>query len=177
MDRRSFLKAALALAITLHPIEALSREKEAGSTLRMYNTHTEEHVAVKYRDGSGYIPESLDRLDHLLRCHYNGKVHKIDPGLYDMLASVDKLHGGGNTLHIISGYRSPEYNAIIASRSGGVARKSLHLQGMAIDFRIPGVGMKKLYNTVRTLQAGGAGIYSEFVHMDTGRVRYWGKNA
>lgn len=165
------------VAISLSPAQALSRENESGSTLSLYNTHTEEHLMVRYKDTSGYIPEALDKLNRHLRCHYNNKVHNMDPALFDMLSEVDIMHGGGNTMHIISGYRSPEYNTILASRSNGVAGKSLHMQGLAIDFRIPGVPMKELYGTVHSLKAGGSGIYTGFVHMDTGRVRSWGKCA
>ncbi len=112
-----------------------------------------------------------------MRCHYNDRVHKMDPALFDLLSRVDTAFGGGNTIHIVSGYRSPEYNAILASRSSGVAKKSLHMQGLALDFRIPGISMRELFRRVRGLRAGGAGLYKEFVHMDTGRVRTWGISA
>jgi len=123
------------------------------------------------------IESAAKKLDRFLRCHYNGKVHKIDRGLIKLMCRMDKKFGGNNTLQIISGYRSPEYNAILAKRSSGVASKSLHLKGMAVDFRIPGISMKELYRGVRAMKEGGAGIYSDFVHMDTGRVRFWGKTA
>lgn len=101
----------------------------------------------------------------------------MDPRLFDLLSQVDTAFGGGNTIHVVSGYRSPEYNAILASRSSSVAKKSLHMQGLALDFRIPGVGMKELFRRVRGLNAGGAGYYRNFVHMDTGSVRTWGRSA
>jgi uncharacterized protein YcbK (DUF882 family) len=177
MDRRGFLKAALALTLYLGPVEALAKESESRSTLRLYNTHTEEYLTVTYRDEKGYIPQALEKLNNLMRCHYNNKVRKMDPELFDLLSRVDNAFGGGNTIHVVSGYRSPEYNAILASRSSGVAKKSLHMKGLAVDFRLPGVRMRDLFRKVRGLHAGGAGYYRNFVHMDTGRVRTWGKSA
>jgi len=178
MDRRSFIKSAFAAALFLGAVEWPGRSSaDGGYSLSMYNTHTEERLTVEYRDGQGYIPESMVKVDNFLRCHYNNEVHRIEPGLIDMLGRVDNLYGGGNTIQVISGYRSPEYNAILASQSAGVAVNSLHTKGMAIDFRIPGVGMRDLYLKVRSLMAGGAGIYPEFVHMDVGRVRFWGNGA
>jgi len=132
---------------------------------------------VTFKDEDGYIAESLDKLNHFMRCHYNNKVHEMDPALFDMLSRIDAAYGGNNTMHIVSGYRSPEYNAILASRSSSVAKKSLHMKGLAVDFRIPGVKMRSLFGKVRSLHAGGAGSYRNFVHMDTGRVRTWGISA
>ena len=166
-----------AAALLLGALEVPARADEDSPTLRMYNTHTDENLTVTYRDGQGYIPDAMEKIDHFLRCHYNNEVHRMEPSLMDLLSRVDKAYGGGNTIHVISGYRSPEYNAILASNSKGVAPKSLHTKGMAIDFRIPGVTMGRLYHTVRSLMSGGAGIYTEFVHMDVGRVRTWGTGA
>jgi len=178
MDRRGFLKGAFAAALFMGAVEWPGKSyADTGGPLSMYNTHTDEYLSIAYRDEKGYIPESMDKIDNFLRCHYNGAVHKIEPGLIDLLSKVDGLYGGGNLIHVISGYRSPEYNAILVKNSGGVASHSLHTKGMAIDFRIPDVGMKDLYGKVRTLMAGGAGIYEEFVHMDVGRVRFWGQGA
>jgi len=177
--RRDFLKilagSALAVAVS-SPLEALAKEP-ASHTLRLYNTHTNEHLTLTCMENGRVIESAAKKLDRFLRCHYNGKVHKIDRGLIKLMCRMDKKFGGNNTLQIISGYRSPEYNAILAKRSSGVASKSLHLKGMAVDFRIPGISMKELYRGVRAMKEGGAGIYSDFVHMDTGRVRFWGKTA
>jgi uncharacterized protein YcbK (DUF882 family) len=158
-------------------VDALARQEDSRNTLRLYNTHTEEFLTVTYKDASGYVAESLDKLNHFMRCHYNNKVHEMDPRLFDMLSEIDAAYGGYNTIHVVSGYRSPEYNAILASRSSAVAKKSLHMKGLAVDFRIPGVKMMKLFRSVRSLNAGGAGSYRNFVHMDTGRVRTWGISA
>lgn len=180
MDRRSFLKGALATALFLGAAQAwpARADEPGGHSLSMYNTHTEEYLVVTHRDEQGrLILEAHEKINNFLRCHHTGEVHNIEPGLIDLLCQVDSLHGGGNLVQVISGYRSPEYNAILASRSSGVAKSSLHMKGMAIDFTMPGVGMRELYSAVRSLRAGGAGIYSGFVHMDVGRIRTWGAGA
>jgi uncharacterized protein YcbK (DUF882 family) len=180
MNRRSFLKGALAAALFMGTAQAwpARADETGGNTLSMYNTHTDEYIMVTHRDERGdIIPAALEKINNFLRCHYTGEVHRIEPGLIDLLCKVDSRHGGGNLINVISGYRSPEYNAVLANRSTSVARSSLHMKGMAIDFQLPGVGMRELYDTVRSLKAGGAGIYSEFVHMDVGRVRHWGEAA
>jgi uncharacterized protein YcbK (DUF882 family) len=175
MDRRSFLKGVLAAAIMFGASQISARADDEGPyTLKMYNTHTGEYMNLVLRDGQSCAPGDMDKVDRFLRCHYNDEVHKMEPGLVGLLARIDRMHGGGNLVHIISGYRSPAYNAILASRSNGVAAHSLHTKGMAVDFMIPGVGMQKLFADVRSLSAGGAGVYPEFVHMDVGRVRTWG---
>lgn len=180
MNRRSFLKGALAAALFMGTTQAwpARADETGGYTLSMYNTHTDEYIMVTHRDEQGQIvPGALEKINNFLRCHYTGEVHRIEPGLIDLLCKVDGRHGGGNLIRVISGYRSPEYNAILANRSSGVAKSSLHMKGMAVDFQIPGVDMRELYSTVRSLKAGGAGIYSDFVHMDVGRVRAWGEGA
>ncbi len=177
MDRRSFLRglfaAALLLGATQLPIPARAEEDEA-DTLRMYNNHTGEYLTLAVAAGQEPSAGEMERVNRFLRCHYTGEVHPIEPSLIALLAQVDKMHGGNNLVHVISGYRSPTYNAILVKRSSGVASHSLHTKGMAIDFMLPGVPMNKVYSSVRHLYAGGAGIYPEFVHMDVGRVRTWG---
>ncbi len=178
IGRRGFIRGLLGAALYIGASGSFaSAENDAGQTIRMYNTHTREYISVAHRDARGYIPEALERINHFLRCHYNNEVHPIDPALIDLLCTVDRAHGGGNVLQVISGYRSPAYNAILASNSSGVARSSMHMKGQAIDFTIPGTLNRDLFRTVRSLEAGGAGIYPKFVHMDTGRVRTWGSVA
>jgi uncharacterized protein YcbK (DUF882 family) len=180
LHRRNFLKslAGFALAVAASgSVEAFAKESASSHTLRLYNTHTNEHLAVTCMEDGRVIESAAKKIDNFLRCHYNGKTCKIDRDLIKLMCRIDKKFGSSNTLQIISGYRSPEYNAVLARRSSGVAKKSLHLKGMALDFKIPGVSMKKLYSEVRSLQSGGAGVYRDFVHMDTGRVRFWGKSA
>jgi len=175
MNRRSFLKGMFAAALLFGASQMPARaDDEESYSLKMYNTHTGEYMNVSLLEKQGFVPHDMEKVDRFLRCHYTNEVHKIEPGLVGLLARIDRMHGGGNLVHIISGYRSPTYNAILAKRSNGVAAHSLHTKGMAVDFMLPGVGMQKLFTAVRSLSAGGAGIYPEFVHMDVGRVRTWG---
>jgi uncharacterized protein YcbK (DUF882 family) len=176
MDRRSFLKGVFAAALLLGASQMPARaDDEEPYSLKMYNTHTGEYMSVALQERHGYILQDMEKVNRFLRCHYTDEAHRIEPALLGLLARIDRMHGGGNLVHIISGYRSPSYNAILAKRSNGVASHSLHTKGMAVDFMLPGVGMQKLFAAVRSLSAGGAGIYPEFVHMDVGRVRTWGR--
>jgi uncharacterized protein YcbK (DUF882 family) len=120
-----------------------------------------------------FLPSS--RVAHFLRDHRNDERHEIDPTLLDVLHTVREAAGGGAVYHVISGYRSPETNARLREKSGGVARNSLHMQGRAIDVRLPGVETSRLRDVALLLELGGVGYYreSDFVHLDTGRVRTW----
>ncbi len=111
----------------------------------------------------------------LLRDHRTGEIFEIDRTLFDALHRLAGCWRRTSRFHVISGYRSPRTNAILANRSGGVARNSFHQWGMAIDVRVPGRSLDAVYRAARSLQAGGVGKYrrSNFVHVDTGRVRYW----
>ncbi len=144
--------------------------------LSLLNTHTGERLNVAYRTPAGaYDPTALGELDHLLRCHHTNEIHPIDPRTLDYLALLDQQLGGGHDIHIISAYRSPRYNALLESKGRGVARKSLHLQGRALDVRIPGVQLARLKEAALLLGRGGVGYYprSDFVHIDSGPVRRW----
>lgn len=178
--RRSFLKASLvsALALVGRPVWAqdviIPPALEARLTL--YNTHTHEHLDVTYRQPSGeYDAEALNAIDQFLRCHYTNKITKIDPGVIEFVNALDKRLGGGNEIHVISGFRSPEYNRLLRRTGRRVARRSLHQYGKAIDLRIPGVGLKEIRKTALDLRYGGVGYYPRrgFIHVDSGRFRYW----
>jgi uncharacterized protein YcbK (DUF882 family) len=99
----------------------------------------------------------------------------MDPQLLVLLDKVSAQFGSQNVLHVISGYRSPESNARMHEHSSGVAKHSLHMEGKAIDVRIPGQDLAKLHKVAMAAQGGGVGYYpdSQFVHMDVGRIRYW----
>lgn len=144
--------------------------------LAFVNTHTGEALDVVYREGGRYLTDALSDIDRVLRDHRSGDVHPIDRALLDQLTLLGSLLGtGGRPFHVISGYRSPRTNAMLAARSGGVATRSLHLSGRAIDIRMPGVPLSTLHRAALGMQAGGVGYYarSNFVHLDTGRVRRW----
>ena len=101
----------------------------------------------------------------------------MDPRLIDLVWSVYRAVGARDYIHVVSGYRSPATNSMLRSRSKGVAKKSQHMLGKAMDFYIPGVSLKKLRETGMKMQIGGVGYYprsgSPFVHMDVGNVRHW----
>lgn len=122
-----------------------------------------------------YLPEGLSQLDAFLRDHRTGEVHHIDPTLLDLLHDLRLMTGTRAPFAVISGYRSPQTNAVLRARSGGVASGSLHVQGQAIDIRLGDVRTSVLRDAALELRRGGVGYYagSDFVHVDTGRVRTW----
>jgi len=129
-----------------------------------------------YAGEQGYRPQALGALNHFLRDHYTGEVGAIDPGVFELLYRVQREFGGTRTFEVISGYRCPATNGRLReTRGGGVARHSLHMEGRAIDVRLPGVSLADLRDAAQSLRVGGVGFYprEQFVHLDTGRVRSW----
>ncbi|HWS75474.1 MAG TPA: DUF882 domain-containing protein [Quisquiliibacterium sp.] len=143
--------------------------------LAFYNTHTGERLSLVYREGGNYITEAMSEIDRLLRDHRTGEVARIDPVLLDQLHRLGTLLDAKQPFHVISGYRSPATNAKLAAASGGVAKRSLHMLGQAIDIRLPGRPLQDVRRAALSMQAGGVGYYasSDFVHLDSGRVRAW----
>jgi len=176
-QRRSFLKSSvvLASAIGVPALAKAAQPAPAERTLRLYNTHTGESLRSVFWAEGQFIPDALKDINKLLRDHRNDKVAEMDPKLILLLNDVSDKFGEGQTLHIISGYRSPESNAKLAAASNGVAKHSMHMDGKAIDIRMPGKNLAQLHKAAMSMKAGGVGYYpdSQFVHMDTGRVRYW----
>ena len=174
-DRRRFLRgcagltAGLLLAPTLHA--APHREYR----LKLLNLHTDERLKVTYWADGAFDPAALAQIDHLLRDHRTGEAHPIDHALLYLLHRLQAQVGWHRELHVISGYRSPKTNAMLRQVSTGVAKRSLHTQGRAIDVRVPHLATEKLYKLAKDLRGGGVGLYrkSAFVHLDTGRVRSW----
>jgi uncharacterized protein YcbK (DUF882 family) len=115
-------------------------------------------------------------LNHFLRDHYSGDVGLIDPQLFELLHRIKVGLGAHQSYEVISGYRNPRTNLTLrTTRGGGVASHSLHMEGKAIDVRLPGVPLADLRDAALQLRAGGVGFYphEQFVHIDTGRVRAW----
>lgn len=166
--------AALAVASPLQG--ALAALPQAGTrTLGLLSTHTNEKITATYwRDGV-YDKGALRDIDYVLRDHRTGEVAPIDPQLLDLLVELHRRAGSRNEFQVISGYRSPKTNAMLASGSGGVAKRSLHMDGKAIDIRLHDVALADLRQTALGMKAGGVGYYrkSDFIHVDTGRVRQW----
>jgi uncharacterized protein YcbK (DUF882 family) len=174
LSRRALLgwAACAAAAWTLpRAVRATERERE----IAFVHTHTGESARVTYWADGDYLPEGLGALKRLLRDHYSGEEHAIEPRLLDLLQRLHQSLGAREPFHVISGYRSPATNAALAARSGGVATRSLHLLGQAIDVRLPGCELTTLRDAALALRAGGVGYYGgpSFVHVDVGRVRRW----
>ena len=146
----------------------------APRAISFYHTHTGERLGVVYFESGAYVPEALAALNALLRDFRTGDLCAIDARLFDTLHALNQACGPG-TFEIISGYRSPHTNALLHARSNGVATKSLHIEGRAIDIRLAGRDTRKLRDAALALAQGGVGYYAgpDFVHIDTGRVRTW----
>jgi uncharacterized protein YcbK (DUF882 family) len=144
-------------------------------SLAFTHLHTGERLAVEYFNGGGYLPDALRAVDELLRDFRTGEVHEIDPRLLDLLHGVTGETGSRRPYEVISGFRSPATNRMLRSRSEAVAARSLHMVGQAIDIRLADVPLGQLRRAALGLRGGGVGYYpaSNFVHVDTGRVRAW----
>ncbi len=173
-DRRRFLKALAIAGSTLaaRPVRALPSPTRA---LGLRHLHTGESLTVEYAVGDRYVPEALSAVNHLLRDFRTGDIHAIDTNLLDLLHQMARHLDTRQSFEIISGYRSPTTNAALRRKSEGVAARSLHMVGQAIDIRMAGVPLTRLRSAALDLRSGGVGYYpaSNFVHVDTGRVRRW----
>lgn len=148
---------------------------ESGA-LTLFNAHTNDRLSVNFRRGDGsYDLDALQALNWIMRCHYTNQATAMDVNTIEYLNLVDKKLGGGNEIHIISGYRSPSYNSLLVQNGRHVAKRSLHRVGKAIDIAIPGVPLDKIRHTAVALQLGGVGYYpgAGFVHIDSGKFRTW----
>lgn len=139
------------------------------------NIHTGEKLSVEYWADGTYVPDALDAVNHVLRDYRTGAVHAIAPKLLDLLHHLRATMESKAPFSVISGYRSPATNARMHARSGQVAAHSLHMDGEAIDIRVPGAKLAALHKAALSLRLGGVGYYpvSDFVHVDIGRVRRW----
>ena len=176
-----FLKSSAIFAATLLGAKSAFAKLVEGSALpegklSLYNTNNHERLTVTFRNALGeYCEDALQSLNWILRCHNTNETTRMDVRVLEYLNHLDNTLGGGNEIHIISGYRSPSYNLNLRRKSHGVAKNSLHMKGMAIDLVIPGVGLDTIRRTARSLVAGGVGYYpgGGFVHIDSGGFRAW----
>jgi uncharacterized protein YcbK (DUF882 family) len=154
---------------------AAANASPAVKRLALRNLHTPESLDLEFFREGAYVADALAAIQVLLRDYRNGEQHPIDPPLLDYLHDVAQRLGVDPVFHVISGYRSPQTNALLRERSSGVARHSLHLQGRAIDVRLAGVDCAELADRALGLSRGGVGYYrkSDFVHLDTGAFRTW----
>ncbi len=177
--RRVFLRSALSFCglVGVAAVAPGLVRAAPGRTLSFLHTHTGESLTIPYRGAACYEAGCLEAVNHLLRDFRTGDVHRIDPGLLDILCALKEQTGSDEPFQVISGYRSPRTNTRLraGSATSGVAERSLHLEGQAIDVRLGGVRTLRLAELARGLRSGGVGYYksSDFVHVDTGRVRHW----
>jgi uncharacterized protein YcbK (DUF882 family) len=184
LGRRAFLGfGAAAAAAALLPTRAdaavaKAAPKAPSRVLSFLHTHTGERLKVEYCCAGKYQPDALKAINRLLRDFRANEIKPIDPTLLDLLHELGGTLETDLPFHVISGYRAPQTNRMLQARGGaysGVASGSLHQVGKAIDIRLPGVKLDHLRGAARSLKLGGVGYYpsSNFVHVDTGRVRYW----
>lgn len=168
--RRRFIAALGCLPLASPSVRAASAR-----TLRLDHLHTGEKLEIEYFSGGNYVGDALASVNHFLRDFRTGDVHDIDAGLLDLLHSLTALTGTSRPFQVISGYRSPQTNAQLRQRSEGVAAGSLHMKGQAIDIRLADIPLRTLRSAALSVGRGGVGYYpaSDFVHVDTGRVRAW----
>lgn len=172
--RRDLLKTALGAAgasLLAPPAFAAVQPR----SLALLNLHTGESLKAVYWEGGSYVPDALAAMNRVLRDHRTGEVHEMAPGLLDLVSTLVRRLDTPSTVQVISGYRSPKTNAALHNASSGVATRSLHMEGEAMDIRIAGVDLTRLRDAALGLKLGGVGFYpgSNFVHVDIGRVRRW----
>ena len=148
---------------------------KADRALSFLNLHTGERVTATYWANGDYVTDGLADMNRVLRDFRTGEVAAMDQRLFDLLHALRSKLDTTAPFHVISGYRSPKTNAKLSQAGRGVAKRSLHMHGMAIDIRVPGRDLKGLHRTAKAQRAGGVGYYprSDFIHLDVGRVRYW----
>jgi len=180
LSRRGFLHGLLAggsaaFAQGLPWAALASTPSGPDRSISLVNTHTGEELTTEFFRGGSYCDVSLTALNQLLRDYRTGDVAPIDPRLFDLLHEVARRADREPKFEVISGYRSPRTNAMLNGLSSGVARRSLHMEGRAIDIRLAGYRTDRLRDLALSMQSGGVGYYrkSDFVHVDTGRVRAW----
>jgi len=176
-NRRKFLTCTASIGITslLSPTVYANTDASVERRLSFINLHTDESLHSCYWANGEYSSDSLADINNILRDHRAEEVYEIDSGLIDLLHQLHEATGSKEPFHIISGYRSPQTNEKLRKKSNGVAKRSLHMQGKAIDVRLPDIELTVLRDTAISLQAGGVGYYpkSNFIHLDVGKPRNW----
>lgn len=175
-SRRQFLGGISLFSLGLYSSQIAIAGIQNPRTLAFSHTHTGEKLAVTYYENGQYVPEALAEINRLLRDFRTEEVHPFDLGLLDHLHDLKKILGADKaSFEIISAYRSPKTNEMLRNKTTGVAKKSYHMKGEAIDVRLAGVSTQRLRDAAVSLKVGGVGYYSrsDFIHLDMGRVRSW----
>ena len=179
ISRRGLLGAFAATVVTAAPTmsNAFGILRGAGDIrrIRMYSGRTGESLDTVYWIEGDYIKEALKEINHFMRDWRTDQVTTIDPRTVDIAAASHRLMDVNEPYMMLSGYRSPATNAMLRSRSKGVAKNSLHMKGMAADLRLKSRSVNQMYQAATACHAGGVGRYprSNFVHMDCGQIRHW----
>lgn len=178
LSRRRFLgtlAAGVAGALLLPAEDVFAKAFAQRRQLSFHHLHSDEKLNIVCCPGRHYDKATLHQFSEFLRDHRTEQTHRMDAGLLDILIAVAALTHTHGTFQVLSGYRSPETNAILQQTSAGVAEHSLHTMGKAIDIRLSDVSTKMLHRAGLALKRGGVGYYrqSDFVHLDTGRFRTW----
>ena len=180
IGRRDFIGLGmLGFVLSFFPREVLAAARSLLTierSLSLHNTHTGESLDTVYWAHGDYLPGALDDLNYILRDHRTEEIKPIDTQLLDLLHALSETLCARQPFHIISGYRSQATNDFLRTRGRGVARNSLHIQGKAMDIRLPGCDLSVLRESAMELRGGGVGYYPRpnFVHVDIGRLRHWG---
>jgi len=181
-SRRRFLTgvaagaAALTTTTLIPSVASAAKHLPDTRSLAFRSLHTGEEGTATYLRNGILQRDGVQTLNHVLRDWRNGEVWDMDPQLFDLLYALRQRMDSQAPFELISGYRSPKTNAKLAAKSNGVAKRSLHMRGKAVDIRLPERDLKALHKMALSLQGGGVGLYSKsgFLHVDTGRVRRWG---
>ena len=178
VNRRDVLKIGLAgfLAGTVPFLSHKAHAQDFSSwRIAFRHAHTGESFSGVYRVGDRYLPEAFERMNYVLRDFRTGESFPMDPHVLDIVSIIQAKTGRNQPLDVLSGYRSPKTNNMLRHVSTGVASNSFHMYGQAMDIRMEGFKTGKLHVLAKTLHAGGVGYYprSDFIHVDTGKVRYW----
>lgn len=180
VSRRQFLKQCgflgAGLGILCAAPATLARPAQGVKTLSLYNLHTTEKIQAPFWENGHYLRDAIEEISYVLRDHRTGDRKIMDKRLLEYLHNLQNTVGSHRQIEVISGYRSPKTNRMLHSRDNkGVAKKSFHVQGRAIDIRLSDVELKHLRQAAIQLRLGGVGYYptSNFLHIDTGRVRNW----
>lgn len=179
-QRRTFLKlgvAGIAAALTPAILCGTAQASNSYATWRIAfrHSHTGESFSGVYRVGNKYLPEAFERLSYVMRDFRTNEVFPMDPRVIDILSVIQRKMGAQEPFEALSGYRSPKTNSMLRHVGNGVASNSFHMYGQAVDVRLPSYSTDKLRKAALSLKAGGVGYYprSNFVHVDTGKVRTW----
>lgn len=180
LPRRALLRVFAATAVTAAPTFANASAFLRGAgdirCLRVYSGCTGETISAVYWADGEYIPEVLAEINHFFRDWRNNQVHRIDTRTIDFMAAAHRLLDADEPYHLLSGYRSPQADAMKRARSGGVTSNPRHTIGQAADVRMRTRSVAQIADAAAACQTGGVGRYSrsDFTHMDSGPVRVWG---